>query len=85
MTVKVNRVTITCNFLQDHTEQTVFFKVKIRILSAIWAGLRMGWGILVNTFQRARENAVAKQENIHREPEGISAKGGSAAGDSRRN
>ncbi len=85
MTVKVNRVAITCNFLQDHTEQTVFFKVKIRILSAIWAGLRMGWGILVNTFQRARENAVAKQENIHREPEGISAKGGSAAGDSRRN
>ena len=85
MTVKVNRVTITCNFLQDHTEQTVFFKVKIRILSAIWAGLRMGWGILVNTFQRARENAVAKQENIHREPEGISTKGGSAAGDSRRN
>lgn len=85
MTVKVKKVNISCNFLQDHTEQTVFFKVKIRILSAIWAGLRMGWGILVNTFRRARENAVKKQENIYKEPEGISAKGGSAAGDSRRN
>lgn len=85
MTVKVNRVTITCNFLQDHTDQTVFFKVKIRVLSAIWAGLRMGWGLLVNTFRRARENAANKKEDLHRGSGGVSQKRETAAGDNRRN
>lgn len=85
MTVKVDQIDISGNFLQDHTEQTVFFKVKIRVLSVIWAGLRMAWGLLVNTFKRARENAAKGQKNSHTEPEGVPVKSGTAAGNDRRN
>lgn len=80
MRIKVKRVAINCNFLQDHTEQKVFFKVKIRVLFVIWAGLRMAWGLLVNTFRRAKKNAEDRDKPSHRVPEGVPAKREPAAG-----
>ena len=70
MRMKVERVAINSDFLKEHIDQKVFFKVKIRILFVIWAGLRMAWRLLVNTFRRSRKNAAYKQEHSYKSPEG---------------
>lgn len=83
MTVKVGRVAINCNFLQDHIDQKVFFKIKVRVLFAVWAVLRMACRLLVHTFRRAKKNAADKKEESQNGPENVPAKREST-GDNRR-